>query len=61
MAKKIDPIPEHMTIEEASEFWDTHDVADYPNHIVQFEYTPGEQTTFVAIATQTLKTRFIHG
>ncbi|MBN2267783.1 MAG: hypothetical protein JW725_05615 [Candidatus Babeliaceae bacterium] len=44
MAKHIDPIPENMTIEEASEFWDTHDVSDYPTQIVQFEYTPGEQT-----------------
>ena len=24
-----------MTIEEASEFWDTHSVADYPSHVVQ--------------------------
>jgi hypothetical protein len=28
--KKIDPIPEHFaSIEEASEFWDTHDAGDY--------------------------------
>ncbi len=28
--KKRDPIPEHFqTIEEAAEFWDSHDLADY--------------------------------
>ncbi len=28
--KKRDPIPKHFkTIEEAAEFWDTHDLADY--------------------------------
>jgi len=28
--KKCDPIPKHFkTIEEAAEFWDTHDLADY--------------------------------
>ena len=52
MASKIESIPENMTIAEASEFWDTHSVADYPSHIVQMEYTPGEQMTFVAIANQ---------
>jgi hypothetical protein len=54
MAKHIDPIPDNMTIEEASEFWDTHDVSDYPTRLVQFEYTPGEPITFVAIANQFL-------
>ncbi len=43
-----------MTIEEASEFWDTHDVTDYSSHVVQFEYTPEERITFVAIANQFL-------
>ncbi len=54
MAGNIKPIPDNMTIEEASEFWDTHDVTDYPTRIVQFEYTPGEQITFIAIANQFL-------
>ena len=28
--RKRDPIPKHFkTIEEAAEFWDTHDLADY--------------------------------
>jgi predicted DNA binding CopG/RHH family protein len=50
MGNKIDPIPDDMTIQEASEFWDTHSVADYPSSIVQFEYEPKERVTFVAIA-----------
>ena len=54
MANNIEPIPENMTIEEASEFWDTHSVADYPSHVVQFEYTPEERITFVAIANEFL-------
>ncbi len=44
----------NMTIEAASEFWDTHSVADYPSHIVQLEYTPEERITFVAIAKDLL-------
>jgi hypothetical protein len=32
--KKIDPIPEHFTsIEEASDFWDTHDAGDYEEYL----------------------------
>ena len=54
MASKKDLVPESMTIEEASEFWDTHSVADYPSHVVQFEYRPEEQITFVAIANDLL-------
>ena len=54
MANNIEPIPDNMTIEEASEFWDTHSVADYPSHVVQFEYTPEERITFVAIANEFL-------
>lgn len=54
MASKIDPIPDNMTIEEASEFWDTHSVADYPFHVVQLEYQPEEKITFVAIANDLL-------
>lgn len=55
MASKEERIPENMTIEEASEFWDTHSVADYPSHVVQFEYRPEEQITFVAIANDLLR------
>ncbi len=54
MANKSDPILENMTIEEASEFWDTYNVADYPTHVVQMEYAPEERMTFVAIANQFL-------
>ncbi|MDP6042409.1 MAG: CopG family antitoxin [Candidatus Latescibacteria bacterium] len=46
--KKVDPIPDNMTIEEASDFWDTHSVADYPSHAVALEFVEG-QTTLVAI------------
>ena len=31
--RKVDPIPDESTIEEASEFWDTHSVADYPSQM----------------------------
>ncbi len=55
MANKLEPIPRNMAIEEASEFWDTHSVADYPSHVVQMEYKPEERITFVAIANELLK------
>lgn len=29
-----------MSIEEASDFWDTHSFADFPSHEVEIEYTP---------------------
>ena len=30
--KRVDPIPEEFaSYEEAAEFWDTHDTADYPD------------------------------
>ena len=54
MENKINPIPDNMTIEEASTFWDTHSVTDYPSHEVQFEYKPEERITFVAIANNLL-------
>ncbi len=54
MANKIDPIPKNMTIEEASEFWDTHSVADYPSRVVEMEFSPKENITFVAIANDLL-------
>ncbi|MCK4613645.1 MAG: hypothetical protein KAU14_02485 [Thermoplasmata archaeon] len=43
-----------MSIEEASEFWDSHSVADFPTHVVRIEYTPKEHTFFVAIAQDLL-------
>ena len=54
MVNKIDPVPNNMTIEEASEFWDTHSVADYSSHVVELEYKPEERITFVAIANELL-------
>lgn len=55
MASKKERIPENMTFEEASEFWDTHSVADYPSRVMQFDYKPEEQITFVAIANDLLR------
>lgn len=40
---EVQPIPGEMTIHEASKFWDTHSVADYPSKVVQFEYKPNEK------------------
>jgi hypothetical protein len=54
MASKKDHIPENMTIEDASEFWDAHSVADYSSHVLMIEYRPEEQITFVAIANDLL-------
>ena len=50
MENKQQPIPDNMTIEEASEFWDSHEVADYSSHVVEMQYAPKERLTFVAIA-----------
>ncbi|MEW6102939.1 MAG: CopG family antitoxin [bacterium] len=50
----VDKIPDNMTIEEASNFWDSHSVADYPSYVVQLEYKPEERITFVAIASNLL-------
>jgi predicted DNA binding CopG/RHH family protein len=55
MVSKKERIPENMTIEEASEFWDTHSITDYSSHVVKFEYRPEEQITFVAIANDLLR------
>ena len=43
MTKLRDAIPENMTIAEASEFWDTHSVADYPSRVVAAEYRPDDE------------------
>jgi hypothetical protein len=38
-----------MTIEEASDFWDTHSLAEVPSRVVEIEYSPKGHTTLVAI------------
>jgi len=36
--KRRDPLPEHFaSLEEAAEFWDTHDSADYEDHMRDVE------------------------
>ena len=45
MASKI----KDMSIDEASEFWDTHSIADVPTRIVDIEYAPEGHMTLVAI------------
>lgn len=55
MENKIDPIPGNMAIHEASDFWDTHSVADYPSNVVQFDYDPEKRITFVAISNDLLQ------
>ena len=50
MGNRIDPVPDDMTTEEASEFWETHSVADYPSRVVQFEFSQEGRMTFVAVA-----------
>lgn len=38
-AKKRDPLPEHFdSLEEAAEFWDTHDSADYDEYFVDVDF-----------------------
>jgi len=54
MASKKKPIPDDMTIDQASDFWDTHSVADYPSHVIQLKYILGEHTTFIAIENDLL-------
>jgi hypothetical protein len=39
----------NMSIEEASEYWDTRSIADVPTRVVNIEYAPGGHTTLVAI------------
>ena len=46
---------EDMAIEEASEFWDTHSVADYPSQEVQLDYVPEGNVRFVAISNHLLR------
>ncbi len=55
MAKRIDVVPKEMSVAEASEFWDTHSVADYPSRVVRMKYVPDENLAFVAIANDLLR------
>lgn len=50
--EETEPIPENMTIREASEFWDSHSVADYPSHVVEMVYAPDDQIAVIAIAAE---------
>ncbi len=37
--KKPDPIPDHFeSVEEAAEFWDSHDLADYQDSTTEAEF-----------------------
>ena len=54
MAKKAEPLPADMTIEEASEFWDNHSVADYASQPVEMELEPRGRTTLVAVENNLL-------
>lgn len=49
MAGKAKQVSRDLSIDEASEYWDTHSVADHPSRIVSFEYVPGESRRLVAI------------
>ena len=50
-----DPIPEHFaTLEEAADFWDTHDLADYWDltEDVKFEVNLNRRRYLVAVAPE---------
>lgn len=47
--KNSESLPENLDIESASDFWDTHSVADVSSSVVEMEYTPEGNMTFVAI------------
>ncbi len=49
MADKPEPVPNGMSIAEASEFWDEHSVADYSSQVVELEFEPESRSTFVAV------------
>jgi CopG antitoxin of type II toxin-antitoxin system len=46
--------PKRMSIEAASEYWDTHSVADHPSRTVEIEFAPEGRSTFVAIENDLL-------
>ena len=41
-----------MTVREASDYWDTHSVADVPSQVVKFEYHPVERIGTVIVAQE---------
>ncbi len=52
VSKHRDPLPEHFkTIEEAAEFWDTHDSADYEEYMkdVEFEVDIKRRTYLISL------------
>ena len=55
MEEKTNSIPNNMTILEASEFWDSHSVADYPSQVIDMEYDPNDSVTVVAIASDLIE------
>jgi CopG antitoxin of type II toxin-antitoxin system len=42
------------SIEQASEYWDHHSLAEHPSHIVEIEYAPEARSTLVAIENDLL-------
>ncbi len=55
MARNVDPLPDDMSIVEASEFWDEHSVADYPTRVVDLELEAKSRTTLVAVDNRLLR------
>ncbi|MBK8989065.1 MAG: hypothetical protein IPM39_23845 [Chloroflexi bacterium] len=55
MADKRQNIPEDMTVTEASAYWDVASVADHTTRIVEFEYSPDDHITVVAVAAALAK------
>jgi predicted DNA binding CopG/RHH family protein len=56
--KRIDPLPEHFSsLEEAGEFWDTHDTTDYEEYMrpVHFEVDLKRSVHEVRIADEVLR------
>lgn len=56
--KKIDPIPEHFkSIKEASDFWDTHSLADYWDQTkeVHFDIEIDEEPRYVVLEKKIAK------
>ncbi len=55
MENSVDSISKDMTIEEASEFWETHSVADYPSRVVQFKFKQEGDVNFIAVANDLMR------
>ena len=52
MKKPRSPLPEHFdSLEQAAEFWDTHDSADYEDHMtdVEFEVDIKKRTYLISL------------